>query len=166
MTRQLTLRSGLLLVVVASMLPIGFITVTQALNVLDYNRTLIGNRLATSALATAARERDPLIIAERAQMAVSRNEAVRSMGPGCHEALVESLADSPALVNFARLDADGRVRCSALPAPPLLSFRRRGLVEAGGQHQGLHPEFDGPKPDFRQAGSVRHAPPAQTRWRV
>ena len=120
--RQLTLRSGLLLVVVASMLPIGVITVTQALNVLDYNRTLIGNRLATSALATAARERDPLIIAERAQLAVSRNVAVRSMGPGCREALVESLADSPALVNFARVDADGRVRCSALPAPALVSF--------------------------------------------
>jgi two-component sensor histidine kinase len=116
------LRSGLLLVVFLSLLPIALVSVFQALNVLEYNRKLIGNRLATSALATVIRERDPLIIAERALRAASRNQAVRTGGPGCHEAFAESLADSPALVNFVRLDAQGRGTCSALPVPLGVSF--------------------------------------------
>lgn len=120
--RPLTLRSGLLLMVVLALVPVAAVTVHQVLSVLDYNRTLIGSRLATSALATAARERDPLIIAERALRAAIRNPAVRLPEPGCNEALAESLADSPALVNFARLDAKGGVLCSALPAPPGVSF--------------------------------------------
>jgi two-component sensor histidine kinase len=122
LARTLTLRSGLLLVVFLSLLPIALVSAYQALNVLEYNRKLIGNRLATSALATVIRERDPLIIAERALRAASRNEAVRANGPGCHDAFAESLADSPALVNFFRLDDAGMVTCSALPAAPAMSF--------------------------------------------
>jgi two-component sensor histidine kinase len=116
------LRSGLLVVVIVSLLPVAAISVFQALSVLEYNRKLIGGRLATSALATVIRERDPLIIAERALRAASRNPAVRTAGPGCHEVFVESLAESPALVNFVRLDRQGRVICSALPVPPAVSF--------------------------------------------
>lgn len=122
MARTLTLRSGLLLVVLLSLLPVAALSVAQALNVLDYNRKLNGGRLATSALATAIRERDPLIIAERAVRAAGRNTAVWANQPGCHDTLAESLADSPALVNFARLDNQGTVTCSALPVPPGVSF--------------------------------------------
>jgi two-component sensor histidine kinase len=129
--RQLTLRSGLLLVVAASMLPISVITVIEAFNVLNYNRTLIGNRLATSALATAGRVADPLIIAERSQLALSRIDAVRSMGPACNDVLIEGLADSPVLVNFLRLDATGRVRCSALHLDARLSFANSAWWQRG-----------------------------------
>ncbi len=112
----------MLLVVFLSLVPVAALSAFQALNVLEYNRKLIGNRLATSALATVIRERDPLIIAERALRAATRNEAVRTNGRGCHDAFAESLADSPALVNFFRLDAAGRVTCSALAVPVGVSF--------------------------------------------
>ena len=122
LVRVFTLRSGLLLIVIISLLPIAAISVVHALSVLDYNRRLIGNRLATNALATVIRERDPLIIGERTLRALSRDVAVRENGARCHDILVESLAESPALVNFMRLDPQGRVTCSALVAPTSVSF--------------------------------------------
>ena len=113
--QQLTLRSGLIFVVVAALLPIGTLSVVQSLAVLEYNRELIGNRLATSALATAGRERDPLIIAERVLLALSHLDEVKLAGPNCRTALASGLVDNPGLANFVRVNASGRVLCSVLP---------------------------------------------------
>jgi two-component sensor histidine kinase len=120
--RPVTLRNGLVLIVVAALLPIGTLSVVQALSSLHYSRTLIGNLLVTSALETAGRERDPLIIAERTAMTVSLNHAVRTMGPGCREGLKTGLVGNPAIANFVRTDATGMVRCSVLPYPPSQSL--------------------------------------------
>jgi two-component sensor histidine kinase len=120
--RPMTLRNGLVLIVVAALLPIGTLSVMQALSSLSYSRTLIGNQLITSALATAARERDPLIIAERIAVTVSLNQAVRAMGADCREGLKSGLIGNPAIVNLVRTDATGMVRCSVLPFPPSKSL--------------------------------------------
>jgi two-component sensor histidine kinase len=120
--RPTTLRNGLVLIVVAALLPIGTLSVMQALSSLNYSRTLIGNLLVTSALATAARERDPLIIAEKTAMTVSLNHAVRTMGLDCREGLKTGLVGNPAIANFVRTDATGMVRCSVLPYPPSKSL--------------------------------------------
>jgi two-component sensor histidine kinase len=120
--RPVTLRNGLVLIVVAALLPIGTLSVVQALSTLRYSRTLIGNGLVTSALATAARERDPLIISKQVMLTLSENEAVRAGGSGCQEALKSGLGNSPALLNLARSDALGRVQCSVLPFDPSTSF--------------------------------------------
>jgi two-component sensor histidine kinase len=120
--RPVTLRNGLVLIVVAALLPIGTLSVAQALSSLRYSRTLIGSGLVTSALATAAQERDPLIIAKQVMLTLSENEAVRAGGAGCHEALKTGLGNTPALLNLARSDATGHVQCSVMPFDPALSF--------------------------------------------
>jgi two-component sensor histidine kinase len=120
--RPVTLRNGLVLIVVAALLPIGTLSVVQALSTLHYSRTLIGNGLVTSALATAARERDPLIISKQLMLTLSANKAVRAGSRGCHEALKSGLGHNPALLNLARSDALGRVQCSVLPFDPSTSF--------------------------------------------
>jgi two-component sensor histidine kinase len=129
--RPVTLRNGLVLIVVAALLPIGTLSVWQALASLKYSRTLIGNQLVTSALATAGRERDPLIISKQLMLALSRNEAVRAGGAGCREALKTGLGNSPALLNMARSDARGRVQCSVLPFDPALSFANEAWWQRG-----------------------------------
>ena len=134
--RPITLRSGLILVVIATLLPIGTLSVVQALASLNYSRLLIGNQLIASALATAGRERDPLIIAQHTLVTLSDSEAVRAMGPGCRDGLKAGLLGNPSLTNFARSDATGQARCSVLPFKAPLSFAddawwQRGIKQKG-----------------------------------
>ena len=129
--RPARLRSGLILIVVVALLPIGTLSVFQALSGLRYSRTLIGNQLITSALATAGQERDPLIISKQVLLTLSKNKAVQTGGAECNEALRSGLGDSPALLNLARSDAQGRVQCSALPFDPNLSFAKEAWWQRG-----------------------------------
>ena len=113
--RPLTLRGGLVLIVAIALLPIGILLVVQALSTLNYSRSLIGNQLVTSALATAGREGDPLIIARQVLLTLSANPQVRAGGTGCRDALKSGFGTNPALLNLARSDATGRVLCSVVP---------------------------------------------------
>lgn len=122
MRRPVTLRNGLVLIVVAALLPIGTLSVVQALSTLNYSRDLIGNGLVTSALATAARERDPFTISKQALLRLSTNPAISAANSGCRDALTAEIGNTPALINLARSDAQGRVRCSILPFDPEISF--------------------------------------------
>lgn len=132
--RPVTLRNGLVLVVVATLLPIGTLSVVQALASLRYSRSLISDQLVTNALATAVRERDPLIISKQLLLTLSANNAVRAGSAECDQALKMGLSLNPALLNVARSDAQGRVLCSVLPFDPATSFAndawwKRGIRE-------------------------------------
>ena len=129
--RPMTLRGGLVLIVVAALVPIGAVSVVQALSALRYSRSLIGNQLVTSALATAGHERDPLIIAKQVMLTLSANEQVRMGSAGCQDALKSGLGNSPALLNLARSDARGRVQCSVLPFDPAVSFASEAWWQRG-----------------------------------
>lgn len=134
--RPVTLRNGLVLIVVAALLPIGTLSVAQALSTLNYSRTLIGNGLVTSAFATAVRERDPFVISRQQLLSLSKDQSVRSGKSGCRAALKTGLGNSAALLNFARSDATGHVQCSALPFDKSISFTnetwwRRGIKSLG-----------------------------------
>ncbi|MEP7221895.1 MAG: sensor histidine kinase [Novosphingobium sp.] len=120
--RNLTLRGGMALAVFVALVPISALSVMQASAVLDYHRQLIGNRLLIGALAMAGKERTPLIIAQRVVMTLSHDDDVRPPTPRCPEGLKAGLIDNPALVNVMRLDAQGRVLCSVLPAEPTISL--------------------------------------------
>ena len=129
--RPLTLRGGLVLIVATALLPIGALSVIQALSTLRYSRSLIGNDLVTKALATAGHERDPLIISKQVVLTLSKNEAVRAGGAGCRDALQSGLGNNPALLNLARSDAQGRVQCSVLPFAPSLSYAGEAWWQRG-----------------------------------
>jgi two-component sensor histidine kinase len=127
----MTLRTGLVLVVVAALLPISALSIVQAMSTLRYSQTLIGNQLVTSALATAGHESAPLIIGRQMLSMLSANPAVRAGGAGCRDALEASLINSPALLNFAKSDAKGRVQCSVLPFAPSTSFENEAWWQHG-----------------------------------
>ena len=131
MRRPVTLRNGLVLIVVAALLPIGTLSVVQALSTLDYSRKLIGNGLVTSALATAARERDPFTISQQALLRLSADPAILKAGSGCRDALKTEIDTTPALINLARSDASGRVQCSILPFDPEISFATEAWWQRG-----------------------------------
>lgn len=129
--RPVTLRNGLVLIVIAAVLPIGMLSVVQALSSLRYSRTLIVNRLITNALLTVERGHDPLIVSKQVLLTLRANEAVRAGGAGCHEALKAGLGNSPALLNLARSDALGRVKCSVLPFDRSTSFAKEAWWQRG-----------------------------------
>ena len=133
MRRPVTLRNGLVLIVVAALLPIGTLSVVQALSTLNYSRDLIGNGLVTSALATAARERDPFTISKQALLRLSTNPAISAPNSGCRDALISESGNTPALINLARSDALGRVQCSVLPFDPSISFATEAWWQRGMQ---------------------------------
>lgn len=109
----------------------------QALASLEYSRRLIGNELIASALATAGRERDPIVIAQHTLVTLSDNKSVRSMGDGCREGLKAGLLGNPSLTNFARSDASGMARCSVLPFKSPLSFAGEKWWQRGIRTQGF-----------------------------
>ncbi len=149
--RPVTLRNGMVLIVVAALLPIGTLSIVQALSNLTYSRTLISNGLMTSALATAARERDPLVISKQVLRTISINDAVRTGGSDCREALKISLGYSPALLNLARSDRVGNVICSVLPVDPSTTF----ATEAWWQRGIRSPDFTVSAPVMGQISKKR-----------
>jgi two-component sensor histidine kinase len=129
--RPVTLRNGLVVIVATALVPIGTLSVVQALANLRYSQTLIGNQLVTSALATAGHEHDPFIIAEQTAITVSKVKAVREIGSDCRQALQAGLSGNPTLVNLVRSDATGRPRCSVLPFDPSTNFAKERWWQEG-----------------------------------
>lgn len=135
--RPLTLRNSLVLIVAAALVPIGVASVALALSSLRYSRTLISNQLVISALATAGRESNPLILGKQVLLTNSTNELVRAGGAGCHDALTSGLGNSPALLNLAIADAVGQVKCSVLPFNPGTSFAGEAWWQRGIKARGF-----------------------------
>jgi two-component sensor histidine kinase len=129
--RPVTLSNGLIVIVIAALLPIGTLSVLQSLAALRYSRTLISNGLVTNALATAARERDPLTISKQVLLTLSGNKAVVAGTAACSGALKTGLGGTPALLNLARSDAQGRVLCSVTPFNPSMSFATESWWQSG-----------------------------------
>ena len=129
--RPLTLRNGLVLIVVAALLPISILIGIQGLSTLRYSRALVENKLITSALARAGSRRDLLIISKELLLTLSKNDVVRAGGTGCREALMIGFGYNPAILNLARSDAAGRVQCSVLPLEQPVSFARETWWQRG-----------------------------------
>lgn len=117
-----TLRSGLLLVVLATLLPMVALSVVQGRVAWRDAQTLTVGQLRATAWMIAESERDAFVIARQAVLTVSSTRAVRLMTAGCSEALVSAHNGTIGIINLTRSDATGRVRCSALPFSPTESF--------------------------------------------
>lgn len=118
-----TLRRGLILVVVAALLPLVVVSIIQSANVLEGVRTQIGNRLSASARAIAERERDNFIIARHSLGISSRRASIIDMNEFCTAALQATLEETkPAVVNYARTNSEGSPTCSAKPFDPTQNY--------------------------------------------
>ncbi len=98
-----------------ALIPVGVVGIAQWQNAYENTRALVDNKMVVTALATAARERRPFIIAERTLRALSENDAVRLMAPECSEILAAELRSNQSYLNLVRTDGAAVVQCSALP---------------------------------------------------
>ena len=109
------MRQGLILVVFAALLPVVIASFFQGLSTLENTRKLAFERLSGTGRAVAERQRDPFVIAQHLLLAQATNQDVRGISNKCDAALRDSLSNYPPIANIARTDAEGNVRCSAIP---------------------------------------------------
>ena len=108
--RRFTLNQRLTLAVVLALLPIAIISIVQGLASRQNAQQLIAERLTSSALATAAVQREPIITAEKMLQLLSRNPAVRAMGAGCSKLMANTIEDRDQIVNYVVSDASCTTR--------------------------------------------------------
>ena len=109
------MRQGLILVVLAALLPVVVASFFQGLSTLENTRKLAFERLSSTASAIAERQRDPFVIAQHLLLAHATNADVINVTDRCNSALRASLSNYPPVTNIARTTPDGIVRCSAVP---------------------------------------------------
>ena len=110
-----TLRNGLVLVVLAALLPMAILSIVQGRVAWDDARSIATAQLRTDAWLIAESERDVFAVARQAIQIVSRARAVRMMDADCSSTLIDVHYGTVGIINLTRSDATGRVRCSVLP---------------------------------------------------
>ncbi len=113
-----TIRSRLLLVVLAALLPVTLLGFRQTIAEYEHSRALALDRLKAKAAAVAEAERDSFVLARHALASAGQMPAVRDMTAQCSEALRIAAQGAEGIPNLARTDANGKLRCSILPFMP------------------------------------------------
>lgn len=129
--RRLTINQALILAVFVALLPVAAFSIVQGLLARQHTQILIGERLTSSALVTAAMQREPIAMSERVLAMLARNPAMQTKGEGCSELLKDVMGDQEMLINIIRSDASGAVLCSALPFRPGTSFSGQDWWQTG-----------------------------------
>ena len=131
---RLTLNQSLVLAVIATLLPISALSISQGITSRRNAQQLVRERLVTSALATVATQRDPIALARQMLMLLADDPDVRGVTSRCAEVLAKRLKMKSAVINYARWDAAGAVLCSGMPTSRPISlaneqYWKSGMVE-------------------------------------
>lgn len=124
--QRLTLRRGMLLLLLIAMLPVTILSLAQGLLRLERERMLIDGRLSENALAAAGTERNVVAGAQAVLRMLSVNPDIAGGGPRCADLLSRTLPEFPIYSNFAVIRSDGSVICSALPVVQPADFSSVG----------------------------------------
>ena len=109
------LSRGLIVAVLAALLPVAALSLFQAISAREYATQLIRERLVASAAASAQSEREVFDRARRLLAVYAQDPDVLRLTPDCNKALgrwFQRAARAP-IVNLFRWDADGRMVCAA-----------------------------------------------------
>ncbi len=110
-----TLRRRLQLVITIALLPIAIVSIVQGVSRARLDVEAVRERLVQSARATAASDENLLASAEQILRAVSSLPDVRDISGDCDGILADTLMGVRYFSNLSRVDAEGRVACSAMP---------------------------------------------------
>ena len=116
--RASTRRSISILFLIAvglALVPVCLMSFSQAYLRLQRDRDVVRERLLESAQTASSEEQNVFAISEHVLNTVSLQREVRDGGENCHLALKALLIGLPFISNVARVSADGRILCAALP---------------------------------------------------
>jgi two-component sensor histidine kinase len=110
-----TLRCRLQLIITIALLPIALVSIFQGFARARLDVVAVRERLVQSARATAAGDENLIASAEQILRAVGSLPDIRDISGDCDSILAETLVGVRYFSNLSRVDADGRVVCSAMP---------------------------------------------------
>jgi len=110
-----TLRRRLQLVITIALLPIAIVSILQGIARARLDVAAVRQQLVQSARATASGDENLIASAEQILRAVGSLPDVRDISGDCDSILADTLVGVRYFSNLSRVDADGRVACSAMP---------------------------------------------------
>jgi two-component sensor histidine kinase len=114
--RHWPLRVKLLLWVTFALLPIAIVSILQGVERAKLDANDVHERLLQAARGAASDEANILFSAEQIVRALANISAVRAATPACDGVLGDALVGVKYFSSIARIDRNGKVVCSALPA--------------------------------------------------
>ncbi len=135
--KYLSLRRGLVLLIIAALLPITVLSILQGLVRLENRRAVVIRQLSNN-VDVMAGNNQMLLTSTRALLQVSAtNPVLRDGSAGCGDILKDVKAISPAYANLTRYDADGNLLCAAVRPPGHYQITHRKNWEAIKQSDGV-----------------------------
>lgn len=132
-----SLRFRFLATVLIALAPVALVSVVQGLDRVKRDEADIRERLIQTARASAGEEENMLAAAEQILRALANQPVVRSGGAGCNKALADALSGLSFFTNITRIDAKGRVICSALEQGKDLDVRTLSWWREATQQEGF-----------------------------
>ena len=127
------LRITLLIAVTVALLPIAVVSILQGVERASLDVRQIHASLTFSAGAAASDEETLLASAEQLTRALASLRDVRTASPRCNQVLSDALVGVKYFANISRIDASGKVACSALASARGLDVSRQPIFEAARQ---------------------------------
>jgi len=132
-----TLRRRLQAIITLALLPVVLVSLFQGVARARLDIANVHDRLLQSARMVSAGDQNLLAAAEQVLRAVGSLSDVRSMSGNCDGVLADTLIGVRYFSNLTRIDASGRVVCSAMALAHGLSVKGYGVFEEAQKTDGM-----------------------------
>ncbi len=132
-----TLRRRLQAIITLALLPVVLVSIFQGVARARLDIANVHDRLLQSARTVAAGDQNLLAAAEQVLRAVGSLSEVRGMNGNCDGVLADTLIGVRYFSNLSRIDADGRVACSAMALAHGLSVKEYAVFQEAQKSDGM-----------------------------
>ena len=132
-----TLRRRLQAIITLALLPVVLVSLFQGVARAKLDITNVRTQLLQSARTVAAGDQNLLAAAEQVLRAVGSLSEVRGMNGNCDGVLADTLIGVRYFSNLSRIDADGRVACSAMALAHGLSVKEYAVFKEAQKSEGM-----------------------------
>jgi len=132
-----TLRRRLQAIITLALLPVVLVSIFQGVARARLDIENVHDRLLQSARTVAAGDQNLLAAAEQVLRAVGSLSEVRGMNGNCDGVLADTLIGVRYFSNLSRIDADGRVACSAMALAHGLSVKEYAVFKDAQKAEGM-----------------------------
>ena len=132
-----TLRRRLQAIITLALLPVVLVSIFQGVARARLDMTTVHTQLLQQARTVAAGDQNLLAAAEQVLRAVGSLSEVRGMNGNCDGVLADTLIGVRYFSNLSRIDADGRVACSAMALAHGLSVKEYAVFKEAQKTDGM-----------------------------
>jgi len=132
-----TLRRRLQAIITLALLPVVLVSIFQGVARAKLDIANVRTQLLQSARTVAAGDQNLLAAAEQVLRAVGSLSEVRGMNGNCDGVLADTLIGVRYFSNLSRIDADGRVACSAMALAHGLSVKEYAVFKEAQKTEGM-----------------------------